>query len=165
MLWALDLTYVSAADQKRPIFGFVDHGTRACLVLRTLTTKSSIVLLRALLDVMERFGKPKTLRTDNEPIFTSRLFRFGLWVLGIRHQTTAPFAPWQNGRIERYFGTFKDRLRCRGDWSSEREITDYLHIFRNWYNHVHPHQHLDRRTPAEAWDGGRSQSRFRKRPR
>jgi hypothetical protein len=70
-----------------------------------------VAILRALLDVIERFGAPKYVRTDNEAVFTSRLFRLGLRLLGIRHQRTAPFAPWQNGRIERFFGTFKQRLR------------------------------------------------------
>jgi transposase InsO family protein len=59
----------------------------------------------------QRFGAPKCVRTDNEAVFTSRLFRLGLHLLGIRHQRTAPFAPWQNGRIERFFGTFKERFR------------------------------------------------------
>ena len=38
-------------------------------------------------------------------IFTSRLFRFGMWCLKIRHQRTEIACPWQNGRIERFFGT------------------------------------------------------------
>lgn len=25
--------------------------------------------------------------------------------------------------------------------------------FRAWYNHARPHQHLAKRTPAEAWSG------------
>ena len=30
--------------------------------------------------------------------------------LGIRHQRTTPGCPWQNGRIERLFGTLKNKL-------------------------------------------------------
>jgi len=28
-----------------------------------------------------------------------------------------------------------------------------LGLFRFWYNHARPHQHLDGRTPAMAWAG------------
>ncbi|NIP27488.1 MAG: DDE-type integrase/transposase/recombinase, partial [Phycisphaerae bacterium] len=66
--------------------------------------------LRHLLDAIERYGKPKFLRTDNETVFTSRLFRFGLWLLGIKHQRTDKGCPWMNGRVERFFGTLKQKL-------------------------------------------------------
>jgi transposase InsO family protein len=151
LIWGLDLTFVN----ERPILGIVDHGTRACLALRSLEQKGSAALLRLLLDVTERFGRPRTVRTDNESCFTSWLFRFGLALLGIRHQRSAPMAPWQNGRIERLFGTFKAALRhleelgLRGHHVCQHSLDE----FRRWHNHMRPHQHLDGQTPAQAWAG------------
>jgi transposase InsO family protein len=107
LTWGLDLTFVD----ERPILGIIDHGTPACLALRLVRQKTSVTLLRFALDVIECFGKPRAVRTDNESCFTSRLFRFALAVLGNRQQRSAPTAPWQNGRIERFFGTFKAALR------------------------------------------------------
>ena len=108
LIWALDLTFLpTPGGSSRPIIGVIDHGSRACLALRTLTSRRSVDILRVVFDLVDRFGKPKILRTDNEPIFTSWLFRASLWLLGIRQQRTAPFAPWQNGRIERLFLTPK----------------------------------------------------------
>ena len=147
IIWGLDLTYV---DQQ-PVLGIVDHGTRACIALRRIRTKASIAILREILDLIERFGVPSCLRTDNEPVLTSRVFRFGLRWLGIRHQRTERCAPWQNGRIERFFGTFKAVLRARS--AAEESVSDQdLRIFRFWYNFCRPHQHLNGRTPAEAWN-------------
>ena len=40
----------------------------------------------------------------------SRLFRFVLFLLGIRHQRTDLHCPRQNGRVERFFGTLKHSL-------------------------------------------------------
>ena len=113
LIWAMDLTYVrpEASGSAVPVLGIVDHGTRACVALRMLRTRTSVVLLRALADAVEEFGVPRTVRTDNEPVFCSRLFRFGLLVLGIRHERTEVMAPWQNGRVERFFGTLKSALR------------------------------------------------------
>jgi transposase InsO family protein len=134
------------------ILGAVDHGTRANLVLKALKTKSSIAILRVLLDVFEQYGLPKILRTDNERVFTSRLFRFGLAFLGIRHQTTDLHSPWMNGRIERFFLTLKQKL---DHWAiPDFEVLEQSLVeFRFWYNHARPHQHLYGLTPAEAWSG------------
>jgi transposase InsO family protein len=153
-VWGLDLTTVQDNGQPRTLLGLVDHGTRACLALRVMLTKASLAILRVVLDIVERFGPPKYLRTDNEAVFTSRLFRVGLRLLRIRHQRTAPFAPWQNGRIERLFGTLKERLRL---WLEQGRagstLQQDLDLVRIWYNHVRPHQHLDGLTPAMAWSG------------
>ena len=43
-------------------------------------------------------------------MFRSVAFRITLWLAGIRHQLTVPGCPWQNGRIERLFGTLKAKL-------------------------------------------------------
>ena len=149
IIWGLDLTYVNQTGRPHPILGLLDHGTRACLALRELRTKSSIAILRTLLEVLDCFGKPSIIRTDNESVFTSKIFRCGLWLLGIHHQKTAPFSPWQNGRIERFFGSFKELFRLRID--EPRSLPTDLRLFRTWYNHARPHQYLDGRTPAMAW--------------
>lgn len=98
------------AGQHHFLLGIVDHGTRRCLSLNALKDKASITILRSLLDAIERFGAPRALRTDNEAVFDSRLVRCALAWLSIRHQTIERHCPWQNGRIERFFGTLKASL-------------------------------------------------------
>lgn len=85
-------------------------------------------------------------------IFMSRAFRFALFLLGIRHQRTDAGCPWQNGRVERFFGTLKEKLdRLAVD--SFEALNQALGEFRFFYNHVRPHQNLDGKTPAEVWAG------------
>ncbi|MGH8372326.1 MAG: transposase [Gammaproteobacteria bacterium] len=151
-VWGVDLTGKTDDNGRlHPVLGVIDHGTHANLALTALQNKTTITLLRALLDVIEQAGKPQALRTDNEGIFTSRLFRFGLWMLGITHQRTDPHCPWQNGRIERFFGTLKQKL---DQWTvaNRDQLNASLHVFRLWYNHIRPHQHLQGHTPAEIWN-------------
>ena len=113
IVWGMDMTGVQAKDNEKgknttaTILGILDHGTRKCLSLKSISDKASITLLKALIMAIEVYGKPKAVRTDNESVFVSKLFRFGLWILGIRHQRSLPHCPWMNGRIERFFGTFK----------------------------------------------------------
>ncbi|MEO1088712.1 MAG: hypothetical protein AAFY88_31150, partial [Acidobacteriota bacterium] len=108
-IWALDLTTVDDS----PVLGVVDHGTRACLELSKLPDKTMLTILRSVIDLIERFGRPKVLRTDNEGMFASPFFGLIIKMLGARHQRTMPKAPWQNGRIERFFGTLKAALRLK----------------------------------------------------
>ena len=74
----------------------LDHGSRACLRLQQLADKSSLRLLQELVQAMKRYGRPQFIRTDNEAVLVSRLFRFGLWLLGICQQRIQPGCPWQN---------------------------------------------------------------------
>ena len=162
--WALDLTY-AGQDGGVPlvVLGVLDHGTRACLVLQALERKTTVAVLRAVLSLVERFGRPAVLMTDNEATFTSRLFRFTLFVLGIRHQRTEPFSPWQNGRVERFFGTFKRSLRqLREEIPNAALGATELWAFRLWYNHLRPHQSLAGLPPAEAWSDQSENTRVRK---
>ncbi len=152
-VWGLDLSFIrDQAGRQHPILGIVDHGSRANLALLPLARKSAITLLPLIHAAITLHGKPKVIRTDNEGMFKSWLFRFGLWALGVRHQRTDPHCPWQNSRIERFFGTLKDRL-AHWSFADQKELGTSLHLFRLWYNHVRPHQHLRGMTPAEAWAG------------
>src|SRR5690606_41321957 len=111
-VWSIVVTKVTDKDKSsHTLFGVVHSGSRACLYLQQLPSKASITLLRFLLDTIEQYGKPKAIRTDNEPVFTSRLFRFGLWLLGIKHPRTDACCPWMNGAIERFFGTLNTSLQ------------------------------------------------------
>lgn len=152
-VWAMDLTgKADTAGRGHHILGLLEHGSRANLCLAAVRDKASITLLRCLLDAVEKYGRPGFLRTDNEAVFTSRLFHFGLWLLGIRHQRTDKGCPWMNGRVERFFGTLKARLN-QWEVDSLEQLNNALVPFRFWYNHVRPQQHLDGRTPAEVWAG------------
>jgi transposase InsO family protein len=155
VLWGLDWTFVPGGDgQPRAVLGVIDCGSRACLELMPVDSRRTVTLLRQLFQLFERFGTPKVLRTDNDAAFRSRLFRLVLRLVGVGHVRTAPFAPWQNGRMERLFGTVKRVLRLRAAACGEKTVsTDDLQLIRTWYNHLRPHQGLEGRTPAEAWSG------------
>ena len=151
LVWAMDLTGKGDTNnQNHGIIALLDHGSRANLCLQALQDKTSITLLRCLLDAIEFYGKPKFLRTDNEAVFTSRLFRFGLRLLGIKHQRTDKGCPWMNGRVERFFGTLKSKLDL-WEVDSLEQLNCSLRVFRIWYNHIRPHQNLGGKTPSEVW--------------
>ncbi|MDD5385118.1 MAG: integrase core domain-containing protein [Gallionella sp.] len=169
LIWGIDLTGKTDTNKNlHALLGILDHGSRALLHLQALRDKTSHTLIASISQVIRTHGKPKIIRTDNEAIFTSKAFRVGLKKLGIRHQRTDPGCPWQNGRIERFFGTLKQTLDqtiysplpLAGEGQGERvremvrkQLNRDLDTFRYWYNRIRPHQNLNGQTPAEAWNG------------
>jgi len=152
-VWALDLTQLPTADGGRQsVLGLVDHGTRRALHLRAVARKCTWTLLGHLCLVFAEFGKPCAIRTDNEGMFNSRLWQRALRWMGIRHRRSTPGCPWQNGRIERLFGTLKQALRGMV-FPGQAVAQAALDEFASFYNHARPHRNLGGLTPIEAWHG------------
>ena len=162
--WAMDLTFFTD-DVKctRASLGILDHGSRALLCLRTLVKRNSWTLLGHLCIAIGRYGKPHKLRSDNEAVFNSFVFKSFLRLAGIQKQTTNVHSPWQNGRMERLFGTLKPVLR-QLRISGKVQLQNALDEFRVFYNHCRPHLNLDSQTPAQVWHQQANKSK-RKQPR
>ena len=58
------------------------------------------------------FGKVKCLRSDNGSEFMSEAFQSLLRKKGIRHETSCPYSPHQNGTAERHWRTLFEMARC-----------------------------------------------------
>jgi transposase InsO family protein len=152
-VWGCDLLVKTDTDGRAHLaLAILDHASRACLRLQRLSDKSSLTLIREVIAAVKRYGRPQFVRTDNEAVLVSRVFRFGLWLLGIRQQRIEPGCPWQNGRVERFIGTVKRELKQQ-PLTSDKDFDRKLTSIRQWYNHERPHDHLQGRTPAEVWAG------------
>lgn len=132
------------------IFAVIEYRSRAVLMLAVLARKCARAIVRMLARAIATAGAPKLVVTDNQGMFRSAVFGRLLREAGIRHGRIEPFSPWQNGRIERFFGTLKRLLNDRRIASLEA-LQRELNVFLYWYNCVRPHQSLEGRTPFEAW--------------
>lgn len=165
--WGMDFTKVTLNGKQHLVLGVLDHGSRALLKLQAMESKSSATILHQLIETFRLFGLPKNIRTDNEICFNSRLINLSLLLLGIKKQTTDLACPWQNGRIERAFGSFK-RMWHQVVFPTTAVIQYELATYQTWYNDIRPHSNLGGRTPKElmlnkatvgkakfvrAWDG------------
>jgi putative transposase len=166
--WGMDLTGLPMVDGNSvAVFGVIDHGSRAILSLSPVVRRSSLVLLGKLLIAMGSYGLPKSVRTDNEAVFKSWVFKGVLKLLGVRQQFTELASPWQNGRIERFWRTLKFELQTtarqsfaqgiavqtRMKFASLAAMGCLLEAFKDSYNGERPHQSLKGATPATAWNG------------
>ncbi len=137
--------------EQHTVLAMIDYGSRHCICLQHLNNKKSITLLLTLLSCIKHYGKPRAIKTDNEACFTSFLFRAGLVLFGIKHQRSDVACPWQNGRVERFIGTFKNKIRQVVIQNSQ-QLDQGLNEFSYYYNHIRPHDYLDGKTPYEVWN-------------
>jgi putative transposase len=165
--WGMDLTGLPLLNAGSvPVFGVIDHGSRAVLLLQPVAKYNSLILLGKLLIAMGTYGKPRAVRSDNDAVFKSRLSRTILDLLSVKQQFTELASPWQNGRIERFWRTLKQELqtsptralthgqhtKARMKLVSIAAMATLLDAFRYGYNGYRPHQSLKGQTPVIAWN-------------
>lgn len=99
--WALDLSFmVNAQGFTFAMLGIIDHGSRRLLCLQQLPRKCTLTLLGHLLLTMARCDVPAVIRTDNEPMFASALWRVVLKALGICHRRSRRAARGRTGGLK-----------------------------------------------------------------
>lgn len=150
-LWHTDWTHCPFADQE--LSAYIDDRTRlitAVGIFRRATTDNTVALLKI---GMASHGKPKAVMTDHGITYYANhpnakqehtQFRITLDIRGIRHCLARINRPQTNGKIERFFGTYKQEY-LTGTFSC---LKDYIHH----YNTERPHMSLGYRTPQEVWD-------------
>jgi len=152
-VWGIDTTCVTDANKiQHIVLGMIDHGARLNLMLQYLKRLNAYTFLGCVFLAMGQFGRPAAIKTDNHPVFHTRWVKRVLRWCGVRMTYSRPAKPWENGYIERLFGTFKMCL-CGYVMQDAQHLVQSLPGFQFWYNIVRSHQHLGGWTPHQAWCG------------
>lgn len=95
---------------------------------------------------------PFLLRSDNGLVFTSRSYTALVRGYGLRQEFITPHSPEQNGMVERVIRTLKDQCVYRHRFETLQHASRVISDRISFYNNQRPHQALDMRTPAEAFN-------------
>ena len=116
-LWHLDFHHGSLkvltgrGQWQRPIaLGIVDDHSRLCCHLQWYLSETAEDLVHGFSQAIQKRGLPRALLTDNGAAMVSDEFTEGLQTLGIVHEKTLPYSPYQNGKQERLWATMEGRL-------------------------------------------------------
>jgi transposase InsO family protein len=116
-LWHLDfhhgsLKVITGQGQwQRPIaLGILDDHSRLCCHLQWYFSETAEDLVHGFSQAIQKRGLPRALLTDNGAAMVSDEFTEGLLSLGIVHERTLPYSPYQNGKQERLWATMEGRL-------------------------------------------------------
>jgi putative transposase len=116
-LWHLDFHHGSRkvlterGRWQRPIaLGILDDHSRLCCHLQWYLSETAEDLVHGLSQAIQKRGLPRALLTDNGPAMAADEATEGLLRLGIVHQRTLPYSPYQNGKQESFWATLEGRL-------------------------------------------------------
>lgn len=150
-LWHTDWTYDPFTQRQLSVY--LDDRTRLITsfgIFKRATAENSIALLKS--GIVE-YGKPKTIMTDHGAQFYANReeskqentqFRIILDALGIKHYVARVNRPQTNGKVERFFLTYKTEY-ITGTFDG---IKDFI----KHYNEARLHMSLGYKTPKEVWD-------------
>ena len=101
-----------AKEGFRYAMAFTDDYSGAVFVYFLKSKSDTVKATERFLADSSPYGTVKCIRSDNGTEFTARDFQSLLSEKGIRHETSAPYSPHQNGTAERNWRTLFEMARC-----------------------------------------------------
>jgi transposase InsO family protein len=116
-LWHLDFHHgsrrvlIHEGSWAKPfLLGVIDDRSRLVCHLQWYLDETAQSLIHGLSQAFMKRGLPRALMTDNGAAMLADETVTGLASLGIVHQTTLPYSPYQNAKQESFWGRIEGRL-------------------------------------------------------
>jgi putative transposase len=146
-LWHLDFHHGSLkvlmpnGQWVRPIaLGILDDHSRLCCHVQWYLSETACDLVHGLSQAIQKRGLPRALLTDNGSAMVAEEVTEGLLRLGIVHERTLPYSPYQNGKQEAFWGTLEGRLMKMLDGVAQLTLDFLNEAAQAWmeieYNHA-----------------------------
>jgi len=133
--------------RKVRLLNIMDDYNRQVLLNKAGISFPAQRVTRELDQLIEYYGIPEQIRTDNGPEFTSNEFKMWCEQKGVKHMAIQPGKPNQNGFIERLNRTFREDVLDAYLFDSIEQMNVMAERWMHQYNHEHPHQSLQGMTP------------------
>ena len=134
----------------------IDDRSRLVCHIQWSLSESTKALVHGFSQALMRRGLPRSLLTDNGGAMMSEEFKNGLHTLGILHQTTLPFSPFQNGKQESIWAHLEGRLVAMLERVPELSLELLNRATHAWVEHeYHQTRHAELCcTPLDAYRAG-----------
>jgi putative transposase len=159
-LWHLDFHHGSkkvltqGGQWLRPIaLGVLDDHSRLCCHVQWYLSETAEDLVHGLSQAIQKRGLPRALLTDNGSAMVAEEVTEGLLRLGVVHERTLPYSPYQNGKQEAFWGTLEGRLMNMLDGVAELTL-DLLNEATQAWVEIEYNRAVHRETscsPFERW--------------
>ncbi|MCH8135349.1 MAG: transposase [Proteobacteria bacterium] len=123
---------------------FIDDHSRLVCHLQWYLQETAEVLVHGLCQALQKRGLPRALMTDNGAAMKAEEFSAGLHELGILHQPTLPYSPYQNAKQETFWATVEGRLMAMLEGVSELTLARLNAITQAWVEQeYHQNRHRE----------------------
>jgi len=136
----------------------LDDHSRLCCHIQWYLSEDTRSLVHGFTQALQKRGLCRALLSDNGSAMTSAEFTQGLTRLGITHETTLAYSPYQNGKQESFWGVLEGRMMAMLEGNRDLSLEELNRVSQAWvegeYNRrVHAETHT---TPVERWLNGKS---------
>ena len=140
--WVSDFTHLPFHGKTVYLATIMDIYDRKIVGWNLLTNHSVQLTLTALIDAIEKHGRPKILHSDQGSEYKSLAYTGFATNLGINISMSNKASPWENGYQEAFYSQFKVDLGDPNRYQTlgELAVTIYLQIY--YYNHQRIHTEL-----------------------
>lgn len=148
--WAIDCMSDALTNGRRVrTLNMIDHFNRMCVGIAASHNLPAVRIIEHLERAIEKYGKPKGIRTDNGPEFTSKRFQLWLHNKGIEWIKIPKGRPDQNAIIERFNRSYREEVLDANLFENIQHMQQLTDEWVNYYNNHWPHQSLNFKTPME----------------
>ena len=157
-VWSMDFMSDSLSDGRSfRVLNVIDDHNRECLLAKGSISFPSARVIRHLEELIEYYGRPQYIRTDNGPEFRSKEYEQWCEKKKITPVYAEPGKPMQNGYIERFNRTFREDNLDAYLFTSTTQLQIISDKWVEDYNQNHPHESLGDQSPTEY---GKRKHRF-----
>ena len=135
--------------RKVRILNVIDDYNREALLCEPGFSFPAERLVELFQQLIEWFGKPESIRTDNGPEFIAKAFEDFCKNSQITHFRIQKGKPMQNGYVERFNKTFREDVLDAIIFENLNQIRGYIEDWMEDYNNEHPHSSLGDHSPIE----------------
>lgn len=148
--WHIDFMSDALRDgRKLRSLNVIDAFSRMCLGIEIDLSMPSRRVTRMLDQLIEQFGKPTKIRSDNGPEFTSKHFTLWLKNNKIDWDPIRPASPHENALVERFNRTYREDVLDAYLFNTLQAARNITQIWIKDYNEERPHEALGNKTPQE----------------
>ncbi len=152
-VWSYDFVADQTTDGKSLRFlTVIDEHTRRGLWIECGRHMTSAAVVRILEQLVELYGAPAMIKSDNGPEFVAKKVQAWLEERKIGARFVDPGSPWQNGHNESFNAMFRDGCLNRWLFESVREAREASESWLHEYNEERPHGSLDGHSPVEFFE-------------
>jgi putative transposase len=150
-VWCTDITYIPLRQGFVYLVAILDWYSRKVLSYRISNTLDSRFCVEALLEAIQRWGRPEIFNSDQGCQFTSDVFTGILEAEGIAISWDGRGRAVDNIIVERFWWTLKYEHvyihEADTMWQAEKGISKYI----SWYNSERTHMSLGNKTPDSIY--------------
>jgi transposase InsO family protein len=151
-LWSVDLFRCESMLLKTHwVMVVMDHYSRRIIGFAVhVGDVDGIAVCRMFNEIVAGMGVPRSLSSDNDPLFEYYRWPANLRILGVREVKTVPYVPLSHPFVERLIGTTRREFLDQTLFWNARDLERKLGEFREYYNEDRVHGSHRGATPVEA---------------